>query len=163
MGEAINIYFTCLNISCKSLFKHFLIKMGVGVFNNFVEIGRVAYVSIGPFKHKLVAIIDVINQKSALVDGPAVPRKAMSFKHMRLLKYKIKIAHGARTGTVRKAWTAANIEGLWAENPLYKSIVARRTRAQLNDFERFKLSKAKKARNHEITKAYCALKKAAKS
>ena len=44
--------------------------MGVGVFNNFVEIGRVAYVSIGPFKHRLVAIVDVINQKSALVDGP---------------------------------------------------------------------------------------------
>ena len=77
--------------------------MGVGVFNNFVEIGRVAYISIGknslftfdqlqldrhipfkpkaywfqlatippgPFKHRLVAIVDVINQKSALVDGP---------------------------------------------------------------------------------------------
>ena len=44
--------------------------MAVGVFNNFVEIGRVAYVSIGPFKHRLVAIVDVINQKSALIDGP---------------------------------------------------------------------------------------------
>merc|ERR1711970_138303 len=64
----------------------------VGVFNNFVEIGRIAYVSIGPFKHRLVAIVDVINQKSALVDGPGVPRKAMAFKHMRLLKYKVAIA-----------------------------------------------------------------------
>merc|ERR1712203_710007 len=97
----------------------------------FVEIGRVAYVSIGPFKHRLVAIVDIINQKSALVDGPGVPRKAMMFKHMRLLKY--------------------------------KSVIARRTRASLNDFERFKLSKAKKARNHEINKAYSALKKAAKA
>merc|ERR1739848_351672 len=48
----------------------------------------------------------------------------MAFKHMRLLKYKVAIAHGARTGTVRKA---------------------------------------KKARNHEINKAYSALKKAAKA
>jgi len=137
--------------------------MGVGVFNNFVEIGRVAYISIGPFKHRLVAIVDVINQKSALVDGPGVPRKAMAFKHMRLLKYKVAIAHGARTGTVQKAWAAGKIDEQWKESPLYKSIIARRTRASLNDFERFKLSKAKKARNHEIGKAYCALKKAAKA
>merc|ERR1712243_395373 len=85
--------------------------MGVGVFNNFVEIGRVAYVSIGPFKHRLVAIVD-----------------------------------GARTGTVRKAWAAAKIDEQWKESALYKSIIARRTRASLNDFERFKLSKAKKAK-----------------
>merc|ERR1712212_1169116 len=73
------------------------------------------------------------------------------FKHMRLLKYKVAIAHGARTGTVRKAWAAAKIDEQWKENALYKSIVARRTRASLNDFERFKLSKAKKARNQYLT------------
>ena len=87
----------------------------------------------------------------------------MAFKHMRLLKYKVAIAHGARTGTVQKAWAAGKIDEQWKESPLYKSIIARRTRASLNDFERFKLSKAKKARNHEIGKAYCALKKAAKA
>ena len=41
-----------------------------------------------------------------------VPRKAMQFKHLRLMKYKIAIAHGARTGTVRKAWAAAKIDEL---------------------------------------------------
>ena len=50
----------------------------------------------------------------------------MQFKHMRLLKYKIGIAHGARTGTVRKAWAAAKIDEQWKENALYKSIIARR-------------------------------------
>ena len=98
----------------------------------------------------------------SLLSYSGVPRKAMMFKHMRLLKYKVAIAHGARTGTVRKAWAAAKVDEQWKENALNKSIVARRTRASLNDFERFKLSKAKKARNHEINKAYSALKKAAK-
>merc|ERR1719234_2362009 len=51
----------------------------------------------------------------------------MAFKHMRLLKYKVGIAHGARTGTVRKAWAAAKIDEQWKENALYKSIVARST------------------------------------
>jgi large subunit ribosomal protein L14e len=94
--------------------------MGVGVFNNHVEIGRVAYVCIGPFKHRLVAIVDVINQTRALVDGPGVPRKAMMFKHLRLLSYKVKIAHGARTGTVNKAWAAAKIEDLWQVNSMIR-------------------------------------------
>merc|ERR1712002_487186 len=58
---------------------------------------------------------------------------------MRLMKYKIAIAHGARTGTVRKAWAAAKIDEQWKENALYKSIIARRTRASLGDFKRFKL------------------------
>ena len=60
----------------------------------------------------------------------------MAFKHLRLLKYKVGIAHGARTGTVRKAWAAAKIDDQWKENALYKSIVARRTRASLDDFQR---------------------------
>merc|ERR1719402_1584969 len=34
----------------------------------------------------------------------------MAFKHMRLLKYKVAIAHGARTGTVQKAWAAGKID-----------------------------------------------------
>lgn len=36
--------------------------MSFQVFKRFVEIGRVAYVSFGPYAGKLVAIVDVIDQ-----------------------------------------------------------------------------------------------------
>merc|ERR1739847_216050 len=45
----------------------------------------------------------------------------MAFKHLRLLKYKVGIAHGARTGTVRKAWAAAKIDDQWKASPLYRA------------------------------------------
>merc|ERR1719284_1257333 len=45
----------------------------------------------------------------------------MAFKHMRLLKYKVAIAHGARTGTVRKAWAdGQNRRAVEGERPLQK-------------------------------------------
>ena len=38
------------------------------VFQRFVEVGRVAYVSFGPHAGKLVAIVDVIDHNWSLVD-----------------------------------------------------------------------------------------------
>ncbi|KAK0051647.1 60S ribosomal protein L14 [Biomphalaria pfeifferi] len=71
--------------------------------------GRVAYIAHGADKGKLVAIVDVIDQNRALVDGPCscVGRKDMNFKALHLTPYTIKINHSARTGTVKKAWEAA--------------------------------------------------------
>ncbi|MGH0171249.1 UNVERIFIED_CONTAM: hypothetical protein FKN15_002680 [Acipenser sinensis] len=65
------------------------------VFKRYVEIGRVAYVSFGPHAGKLVAIIDVIDQNRALIDGPCsgVKRQAMPFKCMQLTDFVIKVPH----------------------------------------------------------------------
>ncbi|KAK2106189.1 hypothetical protein P7K49_015703 [Saguinus oedipus] len=58
------------------------------VFRRFMEVGWMAYVSFGPHAGKLVAIVDVIDQNRALVDGPctqaallkASPKKAPAAK-----------------------------------------------------------------------------------
>ncbi|MEQ2193554.1 hypothetical protein XENOCAPTIV_003314 [Xenoophorus captivus] len=73
------------------------------VFKRFVEIGRVAYISFGPHAGKLVAIIDVIDQNRALVDGPCtgVKRQAMPFKCMQLTDYVIKVPHRHRTVSLK--------------------------------------------------------------
>uniref|UniRef100_A0A2K5MKT3 Large ribosomal subunit protein eL14 n=1 Tax=Cercocebus atys TaxID=9531 RepID=A0A2K5MKT3_CERAT len=65
------------------------------VFRRFVEVGRVAYVSFGPHAGKLVAIVDVIDQNRALVDGPCtqVRRQAMPFKCMQLTDFILKFPH----------------------------------------------------------------------
>ena len=49
------------------------------VFRHFVEVGRVAYISFGPHGWKLVAIVDVIDQNRALVDGPCTQVKETSY------------------------------------------------------------------------------------
>ena len=65
------------------------------VFRRFVEVGRLAYVSFGLHAGKLGAIVDVIDQNRALVDGPCtqVRRQAMPFKCMQLTDFILKFPH----------------------------------------------------------------------
>ncbi|KAL7849630.1 hypothetical protein SRHO_G00189790 [Serrasalmus rhombeus] len=133
------------------------------VFKRFVEIGRVAFVAFGPHEGKLVTIVDVIDQNRALVDGPCtgVRRQAMPFKCMQLTDYVIKIPHSARQKFVRRAWEKAEINKKWTESSWAKKIEARQKRAKMNDFDRFKVMKAKKMRNRIIKREVKKLQKAA--
>uniref|UniRef100_A0A4W5QP32 Large ribosomal subunit protein eL14 n=1 Tax=Hucho hucho TaxID=62062 RepID=A0A4W5QP32_9TELE len=141
------------------------------VFKRYVEIGRVAYISFGPHAGSLVAIVDVIDQNRgwnislelgepgskpvpespsllafALVDGPCtgVKRQSMPFKCMQLTDYVIKVPHSARQKFVKRAWEKAQVTEKWAESNWAKKIEARQKRAQMSDFDRFKVMKAKR-------------------
>ncbi|KAK6490948.1 60S ribosomal protein L14-like [Huso huso] len=128
------------------------------VFKRYVEIGRVAYVSFGPHGGKLVAIIDVIDQNRALIDGPCsgVKRQAMPFKCMQLTDFVIKVPHSAGQKAVRKAWEKAEVNEKWSSSNWAKKIAAKEKRAKMTDFDRYKVMKAKKMRNkiikHEVKK-----------
>ncbi|KAK2517161.1 Rpl14 [Columba guinea] len=116
------------------------------VFKRFVEIGRVAFISFGPHAGKLVAIVDVIDQNRALVDGPCsgVRRQAMPFKCMQLTDFVLKFPHSARQKFVRRAWEKENINEKWAGTRWAKKIEAREKKAKMTDFDRYKVMKAKK-------------------
>ena len=53
----------------------------------------------------------------------------------------------------RKAWEADKISEKWAESAWAKRMVMKQRRQGLNDFDRFKLYKAKSARNKILAKA----------
>ncbi|CAJ0927874.1 unnamed protein product [Ranitomeya imitator] len=128
------------------------------VFKRYVQIGRVAYISFGPHAGKLVAIVDVIDQNRALVDGPCsgVRRQAMPFKCMHLTNFVLKFPHSARQKCVRVAWEKEKVNEKWAETNWAKRIDARQRKAKMTDFDRYKVMKAKKMRNkiirHEMKK-----------
>merc|ERR1712112_703786 len=130
----------------------FCSRTAIMVFKRYVEIGRVAYISFGSHAGKLVAIVDVIDQNRALVDGPCtgVRRQAMPFKCMQLTDYVIKVPHSARQKFVKRAWEKAGIAEKWAESSWCKKIEARQKRAKMSDFDRYKVAKAKKMRNKII-------------
>ncbi|KAL7976751.1 hypothetical protein Chor_008700 [Crotalus horridus] len=128
------------------------------VFKRYVEIGRVAYISFGPHAGKLVAVVDIIDQNRALVDGPCsgVRRQAMPFKCMQLTDFVLKFPHSARQKCVRVAWEKENINEKWKATRWAKKIEAREKKAKMTDFDRYKVMKAKKMRNriikHEVKK-----------
>ncbi|KAK0096298.1 hypothetical protein PV326_005848 [Microctonus aethiopoides] len=130
-------------------------------FQRFVQTGRVAYVSEGDHQGKLVAIVDVIDQNRVLVDGPQsnVQRGAMRLSQLHLTKFNLKFPHTGSTRVVRKAWDTAKLDEKWAETMWAKKVEAKKKRACLSDFDRFKLRKARQMRNKLRTDAFFRLKR----
>ncbi|XP_002741492.1 large ribosomal subunit protein eL14-like [Saccoglossus kowalevskii] len=133
------------------------------VFKRFIEIGRVAYIAHGKDAGKLCVVVDIVDQARVLVDGPCsgVMRQAVNMKRLHLTKFVLKIPHSVRTKIVRKAWEKDEITKKWQDTTWAKKIVIKEKRAQLTDFDRFKLMKAKQARGRIIRTQYNKMKKEA--
>lgn len=116
---------------------------------HLVEIGRVAYVGYGRNAGKPVAIVDVIDQNRALVDGPCskVTRQPIRFKRLRLTKHKLDFDHGAPTRIVKKEWEEKKISEKWAKSFQFTRLRADRRRKDLSDLGRFKVYKLKQQFN----------------
>merc|ERR1711878_159057 len=98
------------------------------VFQKFVEIGRVA----------------VIDQNRALIEGPGIPRTQIRLKELHLTKLKIEnLNHSAKSKIVLKAWEDAEVTKKFEQSGWGKRIKASTLRANLSDFEKFKVNKLK--------------------
>ncbi|GLE01470.1 hypothetical protein PINS_up010300 [Pythium insidiosum] len=133
-------------------------------FNRFVSIGRVALINYGPDSGKIATIIDVVDENKALIDGPfsvtGVNRQVISFKRLALTDLTVKIPRQPREKTLKKALEAAGTVEKWNSTAWAKKIANKKTRAQLNDFDRFKLMIARKQKAALVKKALAASRKA---
>lgn len=79
--------------------------------------------------------------EKALVDCPNtdVPRHAINLKWMSLTDLKVNLPRGARSKYVRKAFEDEQVETKWAQTSWAKRIARFQRRAELTDFERFKV------------------------
>nr|AIU94817.1 60S ribosomal protein [Phragmatopoma lapidosa] len=134
-------------------------------FSRFVEIGRVAYVAFGPDAGKIVVIIDVLDQNRVFVDGPCsgVIRKSLNLKTLQLTPIVMNITRSMRTGLIKKAWEKEEVTKKWEESAWAKKITQREKRANLTDFDRFKLMRAKQQRNRLVNIQFGKLRKAGKT
>ncbi|KAF3063661.1 ribosomal protein L14-domain-containing protein [Daldinia decipiens] len=134
-----------------------------------VEVGRIVLVQgNGPYAGRLAAIVEIIDHKRALVDGPSsdpklvVPRQAISFADVLLSDLKIaKLPRAVRTGTLQNAWAKAEIDGKWKESKWAKRKDQTERRRALTDFDRFKVMRLKKQRRFEERKALAKVKASA--
>eukprot|EP00554_Chaetoceros_debilis_P007096 CAMPEP_0194076152 /NCGR_PEP_ID=MMETSP0149-20130528/3009_1 /TAXON_ID=122233 /ORGANISM="Chaetoceros debilis, Strain MM31A-1" /LENGTH=134 /DNA_ID=CAMNT_0038756815 /DNA_START=250 /DNA_END=654 /DNA_ORIENTATION=+ len=126
------------------------------VFKRYVEVGRVVLINYGPDAGKLATIIDVVDQNKCLIDGPAnltgVTRQVISYGRIALTDLTVKISRNARQKTLTAAWTEADIQAKWDATSWAKKLAAKRKRATLSDFDRFKVMVAKKQKSSIIAK-----------
>ncbi|KAH3899806.1 60S ribosomal protein eL14 SCDLUD_004099 [Saccharomycodes ludwigii] len=120
-----------------------------------VEVGRVVLIKKGPSAGKLATIVEIIDHKRALIDGPetGVSRQAITLGHVTLTPLTFSIPRGAKTAVVAKKWAAAGVSAKWASSSWAKKIAQRERRAALTDFERFQVLVLRKQRRYAVKKA----------
>mmetsp|Transcript_16794 Transcript_16794/g.31177 ORF Transcript_16794/g.31177 Transcript_16794/m.31177 type:complete len:134 (-) Transcript_16794:43-444(-) len=127
------------------------------MFKRFVEPGRLALITYGPCEGKMCTIIDIVDQKRVIVDGPeaatGVRRHMMPAKRLSLTDFKVTIPRGAREKTLKLAMEKEGIMGKWEATAWAKKLAAKKAKATMTDFDRFKLMVAKKKRSKVIKAA----------
>merc|ERR1719438_493545 len=118
------------------------------VYQKFVEVGRVAVMADSG---KIAAIVDVINQNRALIEGPGVPRQSMNIKNLYLTKLKVKFNHSAKSSIVKKAWEEGEVSKKFEASGWGQRIKKSTLRANLSDFEKFKVKKLKVQRKRLVS------------
>lgn len=114
-----------------------------------VELGRIVLIN----NSTLATIVEIIDEKRVLIDGPNVKRQSISLAKVVLTPLVLeKLPRGSRTGTVHKKWAAAGIDAKWAATSWAKKLAVRETRANLSDFERFQVMVLKKQRRFAVRK-----------
>ena len=121
---------------------------GVQTERRLVEAGRVCLINYGENAGKLVVIVNVIDSKRVLVDGPStvngIPRHVMPLKRLSITTIKCGISPGARLTSLLKAYEKAEVSKKWTESSWAKGIAKKAAKAQMNDFDRFKMMVARK-------------------
>ncbi|XP_046918013.1 protein-S-isoprenylcysteine O-methyltransferase isoform X1 [Dermatophagoides farinae] len=125
-----------------------------------VEIGRVALINFGPDAGKLVAIVDIIDQNRALIDGTSsgIPRQAIQFKRLRLTKFRLRIPYGTNSRNIQKIWKENEIDKKFGETKLALRLKQQQLKSNMTDFDRFKLYKTKQRYNRIVNKKLALLK-----
>ena len=126
------------------------------VFKRYVEVGRVVLINYGPEAGKLATIVDVVDQNKCLIDGPVeitgVQRQVISYTRIALTDLTVDIHRNARQTSLKKAWETADTMNKWESSSWAKKLAAKKKRANLSDFDRFKVMVARKQKNEIIAK-----------
>ncbi|KAL9101197.1 MAG: hypothetical protein Q9163_003515 [Psora crenata] len=125
-----------------------------------VEVGRIVLFTHGPNAGRLAVIVEIIDHKRVLIDGPsktlpAVPRQAAPLNNVILTPIVIpRLPRAAGRGAVARAWEKEGVEQKWADSAWAKRREQREKRRNLSDFDRFKVMRLKKQSRFEIRKAH---------
>ena len=127
-------------------------------FTRFVEVGRVVLINYGPDAGKLATIIDIIDQKRVLIDGPqkvtGIHRQPIGLKRLSLTDIVVsKLPRNATQKNLIKAWEEQSTLAAWNKTAWAKKIEAKTKRANTSDFDRFKIMVARKQKSKIISEA----------
>ena len=118
------------------------------VFKRFVEVGRVIVINYGPLTGKLAVIVDILTTTKVVIQGlkGGVRRQELSLRRVTLTDYKVDIKRGAKKDEVLKAIENYKLEEKFKKSTMAKKLELRQKRANLTDFDRFKVMRLRQKR-----------------
>ncbi|EAX97041.1 ribosomal protein L14, putative [Trichomonas vaginalis G3] len=121
-------------------------------FKQFVEIGRVALINFGELVDKLAIIVDIVDDKRVLIDVLEfdAPRQTIPIQRLKLTDYVAKIQRNAAPEAAKAA--AKDLVKQFYESAWGKQVIARKNKAQMNDFQRFKYAQLEAKRDALVAK-----------
>jgi len=112
-----------------------------------VELGRVVHITTGPCAGEIGAIVDIIDAKRILVDGPRITRQEIKLKNMFLtrimLKYNDVLSHKA----LIELWERNLVDMRYKRTVHAQRLQKLEKRAACTDFEYFKVRCAARSAN----------------
>ena len=133
------------------------------VYKRFVEMGRVCLVQYGPEAGKLGVVIDIMNSDRVLLDGVhhngayISSRQVVKLSWVALTDITVEINRAPKQTELAAA--ASGVLATWNASAWAKKIANRAARANMTDFDRYKLQTAKSARGKLFRAELAKLKK----
>ena len=120
----------------------------IQVFRRFIELGRVVIINHGPLTGKLAVIVDILTTTRVLIHGPkeGVRRQEISLKRLSLTDFKLDIQRGIHKDALVKAIDDYKLDDKFKESSYSKKMERRKKRANLTDFDRFKVMRLRQKR-----------------
>ena len=109
---------THLVSSSRDRTNHIIQSYHINHIQSYHTIISYTIISTNHFHHQLLqlcAILDVIDQNKALVDGPEIPRQTINFRRISLTDIKMDIKRSIKTGKLDAAWKEQDVDGQWAK------------------------------------------------
>jgi len=132
-------------------------------FKRFVEVGRVVLLKSGPHAGRVAVIAEIIDHNRAIIDGPttSVPRQSYTYKNLTLTPLTLTgLPRGAGSGVIKKLLEKQGTIAKWEGSAWARNRASTEKRRSLNDFSRFNVMLAKKARRDVVRKAVSKARKA---
>lgn len=107
-----------------------------------MEIGRVVYINYGSLVGKIAVVVELVNKNRVIVSAPGmgVPRTLISNRRLELTKFRVpNVAFGIKEGELKKQIDAFGLQKRFNETARGQKILKQQRRANLTDFERFKV------------------------
>ena len=112
-----------------------------------LNLGRVVYVNFGPLAGKIGVVVDIINGTRVVIDGPGlgVARQPITTKRLTLTRYRLSgLKPNEKETILKRKIEAFRLTERFNSNGIGKRIQKQKRRAELTDFDRFKVAVLKK-------------------